>query len=122
MSALTVQGRCSKCGQPKLAVEGTNQCLQCDIGPSAPVGPVSKYCDPGEDKLREVLAGRGVVVKKTDVLHIPEITPGKFEPLSLKDCITQALSILGSAPMPKDIKQFKSIQKAIKTLEGLVEK
>lgn len=119
MSALTVQGRCSICGQPKLAVEGTNQCLQCDIGPSAPVGPVSKYCDPGEDKLREVLAGRGVVVKKVDALPA---APVKFDALSLTDCIMQALSILGSAPMPKDIKQFKSIQKAIKTLEGLVEK
>lgn len=124
MSAITVQGRCSKCGQPKLAVEGVNQCLQCDVGPSAPVGPISEYCDPGEDKLREVLSGRGVVIQKTDPSKVraPQIAVTQGPAATLENHVKNALEYLKTAPMPSDIKQFKSIQKAIKTLEGLVEK
>lgn len=41
--------------------------------------------------------------------------------LTLEEIVERAVSELGNLPMPKDIKQFKKVQKVIKTLQSLVE-
>lgn len=131
MNGMLAQGYCDKCRQPRLSVNGDTKCLMCEVEPSAPRGPVSTVEDPGEEKLRGMLAGTGVAIPKAaaqkpaakpENIGLPksvDIVPNIY---TFDSCITTALAWLKGAPMPNDVKQFKTIQKVIKSLEGLTEK
>jgi len=80
--------------------------------------------DPGDEKLRAVLAAAGVVVgppkeKKAAQEKSPELIA--IQPVeSFEERIASALNIVKSVPLPNNIKQFKLVNKIIKDLKALL--
>jgi hypothetical protein len=134
MEYATAQGRCTKCGMDRLQVEGVTKCVVCDVE-SVSSGLIVDIEDPGEEEINRVLASAGVkqlegskpptpikpeairtvIASKvgTQKSTVPQVTCGAT--------VIEALNILRGLPMPKDLKQFKQINKAIKILESLGE-
>jgi hypothetical protein len=114
-------GNCVKCGKAKIDVHGEIRCLSCEAEHNPPSGLVVKIDDPGEEKMRQVLAASGVVLPKTT--KQPEVVTQNTKvavPVSFEERIQQVCEILKTLPMPKDINQFKAINKAIKAVEKIL--
>ena len=125
-------GVCSKCGQSKIQVEGNVKCVLCDTEKSAGSGLTVKTQDPGAELIDKLLAKAGVVsipggkppepikpnFEAKQVVTAPR-TEAQFD-VHFEQPIAEAVRLLKNAPMPKDIKQFKAINKAIKTLESIL--
>ncbi len=97
-------------------------CVRCVADATPKLGRNQNVEDPGEDFFK---------TGKSDAkITTLDITPGVkiagpvapvIKATSLEAHITNAVSWLTSAPMPKDIKQFKSLQKSITILQSLLE-
>lgn len=105
------------------AVEPT--CIRCDADATPKLGRTVIAEDPGEDFFR----GKGTTAKITtlDTTHgvgaaVVKQPVFQGEPTRLEDIVGIAVAQLKRLPMPEDIKQFKTVQKVIKTLESLLEK
>lgn len=120
-------GNCAKCGKAKIDVHGEIRCLSCEAEHNPPSGLVVKIDDPGEEKMRQVLAASGVVLPKTvkqpETVHqvVKEIVKiEKTECMTLEEKVRSICELLKTLPMPKDINQFKAINKAIKAVEKIL--
>jgi len=118
-------GLCKKCGQDKIDVNGEIRCLVCEAEYNKPSGLVVKIDDPGEEKMNRVLAAAGVATPKVEgKATVPPKPPVSVavqpEPADFNGKIQAALNIMQSLPMPKDIKQFKNINKVISSLEKIL--
>lgn len=136
MNVIASTGVCQRCGQPKLQVEGAIKCIMCE-GPQQPSsGLVVTVADPGHDAMRRVLAEQNVFVPKADdsakplvskpqvTSKAPSVQPERTiiaQNVTFESVIKQAIDLLQNLPMPKDIKQFKSVNRAVKTLESILE-
>lgn len=120
-----VQGYCTNHESPVSKISGPdgNVCLLCEgkkpgIGNTAP-----NAIDPGENKMRAMLAAAGVTLgpPKEVAPAVPKMI--QTEPvvivLQFSQCVEKALKIMESVPMPKDIKQFKAVNKIISDLKKL---
>lgn len=133
MEYTTALGRCQKCGQDKISVEGINKCLSCDSNNNVGSGLVVSVEDPGAEMIDKLLAKAGVaqvVGEKPPEPIKPNLAPRQRvetpkavatnpQISSSQANIGYAIDILKSLPMPKDIKQFKAINKAISILEKI---
>lgn len=102
----------------------TPTCIKCKSDSEPKSGRVQTVEDPGE----EFFKGKGSNAKIT-VLENAHGTksavvghPAFSEAPRLEDIVGVAVANLKRLPMPEDIKQFKAVQKVIKTLESLLEK
>ena len=115
------------------SLDGNEQriCVKCRAASEPKMGRTQIVEDPGE-------SFNGYVGGKANVHIISEGAPGvaaleaahkslarrpvvASAGLTLEEIVERAVSELGNLPMPKDIKQFKKVQKVIKTLQNLVE-
>lgn len=131
MEYTTALGACRKCGNDHIQVEGVTKCLVCDANNNGGSGLVVTKEDPGEAALTEILSRVGVAgipggkpptpIKPVLAVNRQVIAAKSEANSSLIQIgtIENALDILRRLPMPKDIKQFKAISKAIKILENL---
>jgi hypothetical protein len=116
-------GNCAKCGKAKIDVHGEIRCIFCEAEKNVPSGLVVKIDDPGEAKMAQVLAASGIAIPKAPKLGVTrnDVMPQNLQNnFSLEARVEQALGILKSLPMPKDLKQFKAINKAIQSVEKIV--
>jgi len=100
-------------------------CVRCVADATPKLGRTVVAEDPGEDFFK----GKGTNAKIT---VLDEVHGGKVgiahrraveaqAGLSLGEIVEHAIAELNNLPMPKDIKEFKKVQKVIKTLQSLVE-
>lgn len=108
--------------------DGQAVCVKCQADARPKEGRTQVVEDPGE----EFFQGKGSKAKVTiiDAQYNPtakSVASGigravvASAGLTLEEIVERAVSELGNLPMPKDIKQFKKVQKVIKTLQSLVE-
>lgn len=107
--------------------DGQAVCVKCQADARPKEGRTQLVEDPGE----EFFQGKPTNAKVT--LLDAQYDAKAFRPsgigravvasagLTLEEIVERAVSELGNLPMPKDIKQFKKVQKVIKTLLNLVE-
>jgi hypothetical protein len=97
-------------------------CVRCVADATPKMGRTQTVEDPGEGYF-----SKG---EKTDAkVTLVDPTPGakmatpvaKFGGATLEEIVSNAVLNLHTLPMPKDIKEFKKVQKVIKTLQSLVE-
>lgn len=125
MSIGSAAGFCEKHNMDKMfvgledATEAT--CVKCVADATPKLGRTQIVEDPGE----EYFQGKGTNAK---IMNVPANSiPQKStimvvgQQASFSEGVENALKILGSLPMPKDLKQFKAVQKAVKILEALKE-
>ena len=121
-------GFCQKHQMDKMFVGNENAteptCIRCDADSRPKEGRTVVAEDPGEDFFR----GKGTTAKITvvDATHgakLPLVGSAvvKFGGATLEEIVANAVLNLNGLPMPKDIREFKKIQKVIKTLQTLVE-
>lgn len=97
-------------------------CVRCKADATPKLGRTQLVEDPGEN-FNGFVGGRARVTVLKDVKTTSSNSSLPLvESLRLEDVIGTAVAQLKRLPMPEDIKQFKTVQKAIKTLESLVEK
>jgi uncharacterized Zn finger protein (UPF0148 family) len=115
-------GSCKKCGKDKIDVDGEIRCLSCEATPNPPSGLVVKVDDPGEERMRQVLASSGVAIPKAvrSERVVETIREVSKLPLTIEEQVNKVIQILNTLPMPKDIKQFKAINKAVKAVEKIL--
>lgn len=94
-------------------------CIKCTADSTPKLGRTQTVGDPGE----EYFKGKGTTAKVTmlDTTHGAKVPPVKFGVATLEEIVANAVLNLNGLPMPKDIREFKKIQKVIKTLQTLVE-
>ena len=104
------------------ATEAT--CVRCVADAKPKTGRTVIAEDPGEDYFK----GKGTNAKITTLepTHggkVPTLGSAvmKFGGATLEEIVANAVLNLNGLPMPKDIREFKKIQKVIKTLQTLVE-
>lgn len=104
-------------------------CIKCKADAEPKTGRTQIVEDPGEGFFQGKGTNAKVHVVDTSVnssgvgkMAVTAVagTP-QLNRAPLETYISQALQILSNAPMPKDLKQFKSLQKAIKILGELTE-
>lgn len=132
----TAFATCQRCGQMKVQIEGGEaQCLLCGSGNVDNPALVVDIEDPGEEAMNAVLAKTGVklmpgtkpvapekpIIEANRVINAPKREAKVVVQQTIGTTVEDALTILRSLPMPKDLKQFKQINKAIKILETLGE-
>lgn len=139
-------GNCAKCGEQLLQLEGNEdtpggrQCIKCQSKRMISGGTVNDTPDIGEEALNNILSAAGVrspgvsarpapIPQNATKSVAPEsrqnggktvvvnIQPGQ----SFEHMVGEALKIMESLPMPKDIKQFKTINKIVASMRGLVQ-
>lgn len=126
-------GFCQKHQMDKIFVGNENAteptCIRCDADSRPKEGRTVIAEDPGEDFFK----GKGTTAKITvlDPSHggnpgVAEVVKAhvaiaKFGGATLEEIVANAVLNLNGLPMPKDIREFKKIQKVIKTLQTLVE-
>lgn len=123
------QGYCTNHGEPVAKINGPdgNICLLCEGKKQGEGNTDPNAVDPGEEKMRMMLAAAGVPVgirkeagttvtgQKTVIVPQAIVQPS----MSFEKCIEQARKIMESVPMPKDVKQFKAVNKIIADLKKL---
>jgi len=120
-------GVCGKCGQQLLQVEenGSTLCIICQSKKMISEGPQVKAAAPTEEQMSKVLAAAGISVKtapqNTYVAPNSPPVPTKIQTGVFKDMVAHALDTMKALPMPKDLKQFKTVNKVISQMEGLLE-
>lgn len=101
-------------------------CIKCKADKEPKLGRLQTAEDPGE-----AFFNKGVPavpkISERDVTHgAKAATPIQHhvpvEAVNLEDIVGIAVAQLKRLPMPEDIKEFKRVQKIIKTLQSLVEK
>lgn len=126
-------GGCKTCGQPLMSVGSNNSgessiyCLHC-AGKVNSTKPGLSTDDPGEAEMRKMLALSGVhipVSKDTGgqmkLMAKSAINPRvDIQPESRIVTLSDIVQWLEAQPMPKDIKQFKAINKAINILKKVL--
>lgn len=130
MSIGSMAGYCEKHKMDKMFV-GTQEsteptCIKCDAEARPKMGRTQIVEDPGEGYFQ----GKGGNANITLLENVPTVSSDRAiqiprnlgRVLTLEEVVAKAVEDLNSLPMPKDIKQFKAVQKAIKTLQALVEK
>jgi len=126
MSNYVGLGQCKKCGKDKIDVNGEIRCLICEAEYNKPSGLTVKIDDPGEEKMSRVLAAAGVATPKVSENRQPSVAIPKAVAQAVPEThdfngkIQLALNIMQSLPIPKDIKQFKNINKVISSLEKIL--
>lgn len=94
-------------------------CVRCKADATPKLGRTQTVEDPGEQFFSSGKSDAKITT--LDNPHgVKQYVP-QAELLNLKDVVGVAVAQLKRLPMPEDIKQFKAVQKAIKTLESLVE-
>lgn len=117
MSNYAGLGNCTKCGMEKIAVNEAIKCIRCDM-PAKPLsGLVVNTEDPGEDKISHVLAASGVGIPKIPKKEQKEVAVVKR---SFEEEVKHIADQLRSLPIPRDIKQFKAVNRAIKSVEKIL--
>jgi len=104
MNDMPPLGYCPQCREMRIAVSGVPTCLNC-VKPPRPkhlVKPPNATADPSDKEFRSVVGATVKVAKP------------------IGRTVQEALDIMESLPMPKDIKDFKKIQKVIKQLKDLI--
>lgn len=97
-------------------------CVRCVADATPKLGRTQNVEDPGEEFFKHGKSDAKITVVDTE--HGAKIAgpvAAVVKGNSLEAHITHAVSWLQSAPMPKDIKQFKSLQKSITILQSLLE-
>lgn len=106
---------CHKCGQQMIDVNGTQECIHCVASKSVvPKGAPKQFTEKDEramDRMFQSVPYTGL--NKTAVL-------GKAEMVVTGSSVADALGIMKRLPMPKDVKDFKKIQKIITQMEALL--
>lgn len=114
----SMAGICTIHQVEKLFVNDVPTCVKCKAAGTPKLGVTQQVEDPGD----AFFAGQPSTAK---IITSPTAPAGAVAPVvkgnSLEAHINHAISWLTSAPMPKDIKQFKSLQKSITILQGLLE-
>jgi len=90
-------------------------CIRCVADARPKQGRTVIAEDPGENYFK----GKGTVAKVTMLDGTKSVM--KVSGATLEEIVVDALLNLSKLPMPKDVKEFKKIQKIIKTLRSLVE-
>ena len=93
-------------------------CVKCVADATPKLGRLQTAHDPGEKFFNKNAAVSAQPIVEKAVVYGRNDLPQ----LTLETVVEIAVQNLNQLPMPKDIKQFKAVQKAIKTLESLVEK
>ena len=141
--AISGMQKCSKCGQDKVAINEAQKCLKCEAEPGTSTLVVTCE-DPGEEKMRQMLAASGVSIPKVKAevpvdrgIGVPKAEPIRpvqsarpvmYDPpqtaavgvTQFEVSMRHALAIMKGLTMPKDIRQFKTISKIIVQMESLV--
>ena len=91
-------------------------CVRCVADATPKLGRLQTVKDPGEH-----FFNKNAPVNAAQTESITRVQPNTVD-LTVESIVSIAIQDLNRLPMPKDIKQFKAIQKVIKTLESLVEK
>lgn len=118
MSYITgyMNGFCQKHG-PMIQVGDRNACLKCEsITAKANAQPAGIVTEEPPAGWMPTL-GEAAPAKKDRVVALPKPVAG----LSLEAAVGNAILSLQACPMPKSIKNFKTIQKAIENLQRVIE-
>lgn len=117
-------GTCKTCGNPLMSAANGDtggqvlDCIYCAA--KKPVDkPGSSVSDPGEEEMRKVLALSGVhhPVIAGEQKTAPKVRTVTQTVTQEVTSLEQIITALEALPMPKSMKQFKSINKAITTLK-----
>ena len=104
---------CEKCGSQKILENDVPKCIFCfgkqQVEPKRPPVMIE---DPGEEKLAKFMPQATTGTKSAVSRH--QVAPKAMGTLQ------DALTIMQRLPMPKDVKEFRKIQKIIKLMEELV--
>jgi hypothetical protein len=100
-------------------------CVRCVADSTPKIGRTVVAEDPGEDYFK----GKGTNAKITTLTPthggigqaVVKQPAYQIEPVRLEDIVGVAVSQLKRLPMPEDVREFKKVQKIIKTLQSLVE-
>lgn len=132
MSIGSMAGYCTihKIDKMFVGVEDSTEptCVRCVADAKPKMGRTQTVEDPGE----QFFHGKGSTAKVTLLEHVPtSATDTASLPAApmldtrysytMKDVVDIAVAQLRKLPMPEDIKEFKRVQKVIKTLQSLVE-
>lgn len=125
-------GVCPRHNAAHISVDGLPVCLRCQAeaakAQARPVGVVT-IADPGHDAMQGLKTAKterfpdgsvaATEVKPTQA-RVP--TPRPVVPAggSFAEQVERALVALRACPMPKDLKQFKAVAKAVAILEKLI--
>jgi len=104
---------CEKCGSQKIQQNNEFVCIFChgkkQVVPKRPPVMVE---DPGEKELA-LMSGKAMQSQTKPYVK------GTAQMVVTGSSVHDALAIMKSLPMPKDIKEFKKIQKIVKLMEAL---
>ena len=93
-------------------------CVRCKADATPKLGRTQTVEDPGEE-FNGYVGGKAKVTIISD--PIAKKAVAKFGGATLEEIVANAVLNLHTLPMPKDVKEFRKIQKVIKTLQTLVE-
>lgn len=117
-------GTCRTCGEPLLSVGSGDSggtvmsCIKCEAKKPS-MKPGVNSVDPGEAEMRRVLGISGVSTPKVD--SKPSTIKQETQKIEVKAVSLESIIVdLESLPMPKSMKQFKAINKAITTLKKVL--
>ncbi len=121
---IPVNGTCAVHGCMKITEDGVPVCLTCrniEVREKATPAGIVTIEDPGTNWKEKADAGRPVAAEtqKAQTAGLPTL-PARSE--TFEQHITTCIEFLRGAPMPKDLKHFKAVQKAIQALEKTQEK
>ena len=96
-------------------------CVRCKADATPKLGRTQTVEDPGE-AFNGFTGGKAkiTVLDSTNKVPTAPILDTRYS-YTVKDIVDIAVAQLRSLPMPEDIKEFKRVQKVIKTLQTLVE-
>lgn len=98
-------------------------CVRCVADATPKLGRVQTAHDPGEEYFKKSKAAKTTVLEPTHGVEEAQVfsAAGTSESYTLENIVGIAVAQLRRLPMPEDIRQFKRVQKVIKTLQSLVE-
>lgn len=132
MELVSALGQCPTHRIDKMSVTNSTGdteliCVKCRAAGEIKTGRTQIVEDPGES-FNGFSGGKGKVTlldaqydasAKAAVAGRPAVA--RFGGATLEEIVANAVLNLSGLPMPKDIKEFKKVQKVIKTLQSLVE-
>lgn len=133
MELVSALGHCTTHRVDKMSVtDGSGNtelvCVKCRAAGEVKTGRTQLVEDPGEG-FNGFTGGKGKVTildeahgGNVGIAHPEKARPVvRFGGATLEEIVSNAVLNLHALPMPKDIKEFKKVQKVIKTLQSLVE-
>lgn len=110
-------GYCSKCKDMMVTENGVPKCFNC-----MPVRKSKLVATeiPNDKTFRQVMKESNAPSLPQSQRKAPVVQVGKAEMVVTGNTAQDALAIMKNLPMPKDMKEFKQIQKIIQQLEKLV--